>query len=208
MEMDHPMAGKRWGSQTGFTILELVIVIAIILIMSAVALPAIGHWFRNYTIRGAATQVAAEIQAAKLLAVKKNVNFGVVFVVLSDTTYQYFMEDIPLSGVRQDYATSQQGAVRTLPSGVTFTPAVGVSDAGFRFNRLGAMCDPATGLVTCPDLSESDITPPPAGNYVSFVTGQADPMQNGAQIAFNQTSTGLTMTLVVTTGGRVAVLNR
>ena len=205
--MDQARKTRRGSRQSGFTILELVIVIAIILIMSAVALPAIGHWVRNYKIRGAADQVAAEIQAAKLLAVKKNVNFGVVFVVLTETTYQYFMEDIPLSGIRQQYPTSQQGAIRTLPDGVTFTPGGVVNDAGFRFNRLGAMCDPDTGLVTCPDLSGSNITPAPTGNYVTFESG-GDPTDDGAQIAFSQTSTGLTMSLRVTPGGRVAVLNR
>jgi prepilin-type N-terminal cleavage/methylation domain-containing protein len=205
--MDQPRQTRSGGRQSGFTILELVIVIAIILVMSAMALPAIGHWVRNYKIRGAADQVAAEIQAAKLLAVKKNVNFGVVFVVLTDRTYQFFMEDIPLVGQRQDYATSQQGAIRTLPDGVNFTPGGAVNDAGFRFNRLGAMCDP-DGSAPCPALSGSNITPPPTGNFVSFVSADPDPARNGAQIAFNQVTTGLTMTLVVTPGGRVAVLNR
>ena len=131
-----------------------------------------------------------------------------VFVILSETTYQYFMEDIPLSGVRQQYATSQQGAIRTLPAGVVFAPGAGTNDAGFRFNRLGAMCDPDTTQISCPDLGDSNITPPPTGNFVSVGTGNADPTLNGAQIEFNQASTGLTMTLVVTPGGRVAVLNR
>jgi prepilin-type N-terminal cleavage/methylation domain-containing protein len=199
---------SRHGRQAGFTLAELVIVVGIIVVMSAIALPAIGRWIRNYKIRGAADQVAAEIQQAKLLAVKKNVNFGVVFVVLTETTYQYFMEDVPLKGQAQDYADSQQGTIRTLPPGVIFTPGVGTNDAGFRFNRLGAMCDPDTGLVTCPDLADSNITPAPTGNFVSVVTANPDPSLNGARIAFSEPASGLTMALMVTPGGRVAVLNR
>jgi prepilin-type N-terminal cleavage/methylation domain-containing protein len=205
MAIDHLGRDARNQGQTGYTMVEILVVAGIIAVMSAIAIPGIGRYLRNYQIRGAAQQVAAEIQAAKLLAVKKNVNFGVVFVVLSETTYQYFMEDKPLEGVPQDYADAFQGAIRTLPSGVAFTPGVGVNDAGFRFNRLGAMCDP-DGSVTCPDLSDSAITPAPTGNYVSFVSGSGS--LDGAHIDFSQPSSGLTMTLVVNPGGRVTVLNK
>ncbi len=197
----------------GFSLVELVVVVGIIAIMSAVAVPQIGRYFRNYNIRGAADQVAAEVQATRLQAVKKNVNFGAVFVVLSDTTYQYFLEDVPLSGVRQPYATSQQGPIRTLPTGVQFfaapVPAPPVTGEGLRFNRLGAMCDPDAGdALRCPDLAGSAITPAPAADYLAFDTTSADPALQGAVINLTQPSTGLTRTLVVTFGGRVRVLNR
>jgi prepilin-type N-terminal cleavage/methylation domain-containing protein len=207
MDIDHPRPDSM-GRARGFSLIELIVVVAIIMIIAATSFPAIGRFIRNYQIRGAAEEVAAEIQAAKLLAVKKNVNFGVVFVVLTDRTYQFFMEDIPLSGQRQLYAGSQQGRIRTLPTGITFD-ATGGADAGFRFNRLGAMCDPDTGaLLTCPDLGDSVITPPPTGNFVSFVAGNPDPTLDGARINLSQSDTGLTRTLVVTPGGRVKVLNQ
>ena len=208
METDRSGRNPVTRRQAGFTLIEILVVVGIILVMAGTAIPAIGRFIRNYQIRGAAEEVAAEVQAAKLLAVKKNVNFGVVFVVLSDRTYQYFMEDIPLSGIRQLYAGSQQGRIRTLPGTVTFDPAGG-ADAGFRFNRLGAMCDPdASDPLTCPDLADSAITPPPTGNYVAMVTGNANPTLDGAQIKLIQSDTGLRRTLVITPGGRVAVLDR
>ena len=192
----------------GFTLIELIVVVGIISVMAAVAAPAVSNWMRNYTIRGAADQVVAEIQAGRLRGIKKNVNYGVVFVVLSDNTYQSFVEDLPLSGSRQPYATAEQGAIRTLPTGVRFD-STGAVDAGFRFNRLGAMCDPDAGATQlCPDIASSNISPAPSGNYVGFNVTDPDVTRQGARLNLIQDVTGLTRTIVVGFGGRARVLDR
>lgn len=194
-------------SEAGFSLIELIVVVGIISVLAAGAIPAIGTYIRNYTIRGAADQVAGEMQTARLQAIKKNVNYGVVFVVLSQNTYQYFLEDGFAAGARQAYGAADMGPIRTLPSGVRFDNT-GANDTGMRFTRLGAICDPGSNPVNCPDLTASGITPAPTGNYVLMDTTNADATLQGAGVSLIQDGTGLQRTVVVTFGGRVRVLNR
>ena len=62
--MANDLPAKR-HPEKGFSLLELLIVVAIIVIMAAVALPNIGNFIRNYRIRGAAQSVASTLQSAR-----------------------------------------------------------------------------------------------------------------------------------------------
>jgi hypothetical protein len=143
--------------------------------------------------------VASEIQAARTQAIKRNVNWGVVFVTVTNERFQFVFEDVPGSAIRVpiDVGVTSPGGpgpLRTLPAGVVFdTPAAG-PDRGFRFNRFGAMCDPGTAI-NCPDLPAGFPSGPP---YVEI-----DPLA-GATITLVQPSTGLTRTVSVAPGGRVS----
>ena len=113
------------NDQRGFSLIELIIVVGIIAVMAAVGLPAIGRYFRNYQIRNAAREVAAEIQAARTKAIMKNVNWGVIFVTLSPTTYRYIIEDDPANPSTR--TLNVLGPIRTLPGDVRSAAAEPVS---------------------------------------------------------------------------------
>ena len=68
----------------GLTLVEMIIVIAIIAIMAAVAIPQIAGYLRNYKVRGAAQQVAGEMQQARAKAIMGNVNAGLIAVGQKD----------------------------------------------------------------------------------------------------------------------------
>lgn len=193
----------------GFSMIEILVVVGIIMAIAAVSLPAIGRYIRNYQIRGASQQVLGEIQTARNKAIMKNVNFGVVFVALSPTQYQYVIEDdqTPVGGMataRVNISTLrdcnpptnrtcvQAGPIQDLPKGVQFGATCQAFTPGakaFRYNRLGTWCDPA-GSGACP---------------IDVIDVGQNLFQNNAQgttICLTQPSTGLFREVRVAPGGR------
>lgn len=194
--MRQRMCRKDHGRpEAGFTLLEVLVVVGIIAVMAAVGLPAIGRYFRNYQIRNAAREVAAEIQTARTKAIMKNVNWGVLFVTLSQTTYRVVIEDDPANPATR--TLNLLGPVRNLPGDVMFSNT-GATDASLRFDRLGIACDPGSNATLCPDVTIG-------AKFMKYVTGSDSTAGTGWFIDLVQPSTGLTQTVRVLTGGRVQV---
>ena len=76
----------------GFTLIELVVVIAIIAILSAVAIPNFFNWRRNAQMRASAEELLSVVQLTKLRAVKERTNC-VVFFDTGDDNYVAFVDN-------------------------------------------------------------------------------------------------------------------
>ena len=77
---------------TGFTLLELMIVISILAFLAAVSTPNIISWFEGRKLSSASRDVLSAMQTARLRAVKERAN-AVVRFDLVNNTFEAFVDD-------------------------------------------------------------------------------------------------------------------
>jgi len=75
------------GKNSGFTLIELMVTIAIIAIVSAIAIPGYMSWLPNYRLRSAVLDLEGNIQWTRLQAIKRNQTWAVLFDQPNDIYY-------------------------------------------------------------------------------------------------------------------------
>ncbi len=124
-------------NDSGFTISELMTVIGIIAIISAVALPSVVDWLPKYRLSSAAREILSAVEHARLTAVKQNASVGLSFAT-TDDTYRLWIDNGAGGGTADDgLRNGTERLVRKieLPAGVDLkAPTFG---SVLQFNNRG-----------------------------------------------------------------------
>jgi len=129
---------RRATKEVGVTLVEIIIVIAILVVLMALGMPSFSEWIQNAQIRTGAESVLSGIQLARNEAVKRNSN---VEFVLGNPGAQggtnWTVREAADGTVIQE-ATAGEGSRNTI-----LTPTPGDATT-ITFNSLGRL--PVTGL--------------------------------------------------------------
>ena len=86
-------SNKPINKSTGFTLLELMIIIAVMGVLSAIAIPSFMSLLPGMRLNGAARQIMGDLMAARMKAVKENNEYKVFFNSPSANQYQILDDD-------------------------------------------------------------------------------------------------------------------
>ena len=134
-------------NKSGFTIMELMVVIAMLAVISALALPSFAGWRNDAKLRDAVSLLRGDIEMAKLRAVRED---DFVAILFNTNGYTVFVDDG--AGVdRGDWEIDPNEQVlqnRQMPAGVTIDVADSdmFDDDRTRFNGRGRIGN--LGIVT------------------------------------------------------------
>jgi prepilin-type N-terminal cleavage/methylation domain-containing protein len=127
--------------QSGFTILELIIVIALLSIIAAVGIPNYLNWLPDIRLKSAARNLKSDLMLAQQRAIRENASVAIVFSPGSNS-YDIFLDNSTVAGEANNWfrdASEETMKTESMPSNVAMDlAAFGLGpDPRVRFNGRG-----------------------------------------------------------------------
>ncbi len=138
---------------SGLTLIELLIVLAILAIAASIALPSYLGWMDASKARGAASSIRADFEKAKMRAIRENANVRVSFTPNSYMVHTDLNADNALDGDEAVLAN------HTFSKGVTLVNTFGGDDMSFSSRGIPAagLADAGTVTVSSPGGTTIDV---------------------------------------------------
>ena len=121
-------------SDRGFTLLELLVALALVGILASIAIPTLSESTNRNAVWTASEQIGTQIRQARLKAISRNSPFRIVFDCPADNQYRVLVVDDTIDDAdRCDNTLPGDTGVNVVPALVSFTddlPAVQVNGRG------------------------------------------------------------------------------
>lgn len=148
-------------SNRGFTLFELLIVLAMIGIISAIAIPTLSTSTERNAVWTASEQIGSQLRQARLKAVTRNTPFRLVFDCPAVGNYRVLIVDDTIDNDdRCDQTIEFDSGVYNLPANVSYTaglPALQVNGRGM-YSVIGLGDLPLTITVQYRDTHARSLT--------------------------------------------------
>ena len=129
----------RLRNNSGFTLAELMVVLGIIAIISALAIPGLIGWIPEHKLGNGARDILSTIEGARMRAVRDRVSVGIEFLG-DNVSYRAWIDDGSGAGIADDATLNGGERIildRELPAGIRRATAQFPSGGGqtrFRFD--------------------------------------------------------------------------
>lgn len=111
-------------SARGFTLVELVIIITLLVILLAVGIPAYVNWMPDINLRSAIRNIKSDMELAKSTAIRENTSCALVFDTSTDPDSYLVFRDFDPTDLAYDDTTEETLIKRvSIPKNVTMTSA-------------------------------------------------------------------------------------
>lgn len=132
-------------NKKGFTLIEIVVVVAILAILAAISIPGFSSWLPNYRLKNSARDIYGVMKIAKSRAVNANTVAVIIFSIPNDT-YTVFLDNGP-GGASGNWALD---ASETIIGSGTMKDDIDIYGSTFPsntygFNNRGMPQTPLTG---------------------------------------------------------------
>jgi Tfp pilus assembly protein FimT len=178
MNTDRKKARRLRGRTRGFSLIELVIVVSVVMVIAALVVPNVLRAVSNFRLRASAGDLASIMQQARILAAKNNTTYEVRYTTLNSAQIAYV--DLNGNGSFDTGEPLIQFSNNTVPatgaptgSGGQPTPYVLAGDTGTgSYNNTNTLGFTGRGLPCNYDTTTSPATctTPAATYFVYYLT--------------------------------------